>query len=58
MTFRIVTVLFLIAYLARIISAWRIGIPIVDLLPYLGAWCSWVALASWQIGGIPYADRG
>lgn len=50
-TIRIVTILFLVLYLARITQAYFGGAPMVNLWPYIAEWASWLGLASWQFTG-------
>lgn len=53
---KIVTVVGLTAYGLRIAQGLWMGIGIGPLLPYAGAWVSWIGLASWQRVGIDWTE--
>jgi hypothetical protein len=50
---RIVTVVFLALYSARIAQAAHFGVSFAALLPYMGWVSSAVGLATWQVKGLP-----
>lgn len=53
---RVVTVVGLLLYAARIVEAYFLGVGLLALTPYAGAVVSWCCLASWQRKGVPWLE--